>query len=223
MKTISELPLLPREKLLRYGASTLSDSELLAIFLRTGTKHTNVFVLSQQLLLHFGSLTALLNAELCQFKPGQGIGLAKYVQFQASIELSRRYLKEKLSQHTVFSDRNQLHQFLASHLSDKLREIFLVLFLNNQYKMIQCEEMFAGTYNVVEVYPREIIRLALRYNAAALILAHNHPSGQAEPSQEDRILTEYIAKTCDLFSISVHDHIVIGKGEYVSFAERGWI
>lgn len=223
MKTTLPTELLPREKLLRYGANALSDSELLALFLRTGTKASNVFTLSQQLLFQFGSLTALINSEFSQFKRGQGIGVAKYVQLQAVVELSRRYLKERLSAEPVFTHPHQLYHFLASSLSDRPQEVFLVLFLDNQNKMIVSEEMFVGTYNAVQVHPREIVRLALKYNAASLVLAHNHPSGQPEPSLEDRNLTEYIIKTCQLFDISIIDHIIIGKGNYVSFAQRGWI
>lgn len=223
MKSIDALPLLPREKLLRFGVKTLTDSELLAIFLRTGTKGVNVLTLSQQLLIQFGSLYRLINSDLSEFKKGQGVGVVKYVQLQAIIELSKRYLKEKLHHENVFTHPTQLYQFLASSLANRQQEVFLVMFLDNQHQIICTNEMFFGTYNSVEVHPREIIRHALKYNAAALILAHNHPSGRSEPSMEDRMLTHEITKACSLFDVRVVDHIVIGQGEYVSFAERGWI
>lgn len=223
MKTGITKPLLPREKLLRFGSHSLTDSELLAIFLRTGKKGVNVLTLSHQLLTHFGSLYQLINTDFSEFKKGQGVGLAKYVQLQAINELSKRCLSEKLCHGNVLTSPTQLFQFVASCLAHRKQEVFLVLFLDNQHKVVSVNEMFFGTYNSVEVHPREIIRHALKHNAAAIILAHNHPSGNPEPSPQDHQLTRLIKHSCTLFDIRVIDHIVIGIGDYVSFAQRGWI
>ncbi|MCO6524484.1 MAG: DNA repair protein RadC [Candidatus Schmidhempelia sp.] len=215
--------LLPREKLLRFGPQQLSDAELLAIFLRTGTKKLNVLALANQLLTEFGSVYRLINASQSEFEQHHGLGVVKYTQLQAVIELSHRYLKEKILNEHLLTSPELTYHFLASRLANEEREIFLVLFLDNQNRVITSDEMFVGTYNCVEVHPREIIRRALKYNAASLILAHNHPSGLAEPSQADKKVTTQIEQACELIDIRVIDHIVIGKGEYVSFAERGWI
>ncbi|TEA26675.1 RadC family protein [Candidatus Schmidhempelia bombi] len=223
MLTNKNHPLLPREKLLRFGPQQLSDAELLAIFLRTGTKKLNVLALANHLLTEFGSVYQLINASQAEFERYHGLGVVKYTQLQAVIELSHRYLKEKILNEHLLTSPELTHHFLASRLAKEEREIFLVLFLDNQNRVITSDEMFVGTYNCVEVHPREIIRRALKYNAAGLILAHNHPSGLAEPSQADRKVTKQIEQACDLIDIRVIDHIIIGKGEYVSFAERGWI
>lgn len=215
--------MMPREKLLKFGAESLTDHELLAIFLRTGTRGLPVLTLSQNLLNEFGSLYHLMSASEHQFCQKLGLGKVKYTQLKAVIELSHRYLKVKMLCQSSLTSPNLTHHYLASRLADKDREIFLVIFLNNQNNVIEAEEMFVGTYNSVEVHPREIVRQALKYNAAALILAHNHPSGIAEPSQADRHITHQIEQACDLVDIRIIDHFVIGKGEYVSFAERGWL
>ncbi|SCC01854.1 MULTISPECIES: DNA repair protein RadC [Gilliamella] len=215
--------LMPREKLLKFGVEALSDAELLALFLRTGTRNLPVLELSQSLLNDFGSLYNLINASHEDFCQNHGLGTAKYTQLKAVVELSSRYLKVKMTHENSLSSPSVTHHYLASRLANKDREIFMVIFLDNQHHVISSEEMFVGTYNCVEVHPREVARRALQHNAAALILAHNHPSGMAEPSQADRHLTQKIEEVCELVDIRVIDHIVIGKGEYVSFAERGWI
>ncbi|MWN32688.1 DNA repair protein RadC [Gilliamella sp. Pra-s65] len=214
---------MPREKLLKFGVEALSDAELLALFLRTGTRDLPVLELSQRLLNDFGSLYNLINASHHDFCQKHGLGTAKYTQLKAVVELSSRYLKVKMTHENSLSSPSVTHHYLASRLANKDREIFMVIFLDNQHHVISSEEMFIGTYNCVEVHPREVARRALQHNAAALILAHNHPSGIAEPSQADRHLTQKIEEVCELVDIRVIDHIVIGKGEYVSFAERGWI
>lgn len=215
--------LMPREKLLQFGVEALSDAELLALFLRTGTRNLPVLTLSQKLLNEFGSFYHLMNASHDEFCKKEGLGTAKYTQLKAVVELSHRYLKVKMTKENYLTSPTLTHHYLANRLMDKDREIFMVIFLDNQNHVINCEEMFVGTYNSVEVHPREVARKALQYNAAALILAHNHPSGLAEPSQADRALTEKIEQVCELIDVRVIDHLVIGKGEYVSFAERGWI
>lgn len=215
--------MMPREKLLKFGAESLSDYELLAIFLRTGTKELPVLHLSQNLLNEFGSLYNLMNANHNEFCQKLGLGTVKYTQLKAVIELSQRYLKVKMTMENYLNSPNLTYHYLASRLAEQEREIFLVIFLNNQNNVIHTQEMFIGTYNSVEIHPREIVRTALKYNAVALILAHNHPSGTAEPSQADRNVTVQIEQACNLVDIRIIDHVVIGKGQHVSFAERGWL
>lgn len=213
----------PREKLLQSGAQSLSDSELLAIFLRTGLPGIHVLSLAQQILANFGSLYALISANYVDFCAQKGLGISKYTQLHAAVELSRRYLQHQITQESSLTSPDITRAFLHNLLARKEREIFLVMFLDNQNRMMHYEEMFTGTFNCVEVHPREIVRVALKYNAAALILAHNHPSGMPEPSQADRYITEKITQACQILDIKVLDHIVIGHGNSVSFAERGWL
>lgn len=218
-----EKGLAPREKLVRLGAESLTDAELLAIFLRTGLPGVHVMQLAENLLVQFGSLYQLMMADQSAFDNARGVGLSKYTQLKAIAELSRRLFFSRLAKEDAMLNPEATGQYLQLLLSRREREVFLVLFLDNQHHVIRHQEMFVGTINSVEVHPREIVREALKANAAALILAHNHPSGKAEPSQADRAITEQIVKACLLLEIRVLDHLVIGHGEYVSFAERGWI
>ncbi|WP_168426686.1 RadC family protein [Erwinia amylovora] len=218
------LGLPPREKLLKCGASSLSDKELLAIFLRTGVRGVHVMTLAQQLLKEFGSLHHLMNAPHDRFQAICGVGMAKYAQLNAVAELARRCFScQEALENRVVSSVEQMLDFLNGSLAHREREIFQVIFFDNQHRVIHTSEMFSGTLNSVEVHPREIVREALKRNAAALILAHNHPSGLAEPSRADRDITLQIVRACSLMNIRVLDHMVIGRGEYVSFAERGWM
>lgn len=218
-----EKGLAPREKLVRLGAESLTDVELLAIFLRTGLPGVHVMQLAEDLLVQFGSLYQLMAADQSAFHRARGVGISKYTQLKAIAELSRRLFFSRLAKEDAMLNPEATGQYLQLLLSRREREVFLVLFLDNQHHVIRHQEMFVGTINSVEVHPREIVREALKANAAALILAHNHPSGKAEPSQADRAITEQIVKACLLMEIRVLDHLVIGHGEYVSFAERGWI
>lgn len=202
MKNNAQL-LMPREKMLKFGISALTDVELLALFLRTGTRGKDVLTLAKEMLENFGSLYGLLTSEYEQFSGVHGIGVAKFAQLKGIAELAR--------------------EFLQSQLTGEEREIFMVIFLDSQHRVITHSRLFSGTLNHVEVHPREIIREAIKINASALILAHNHPSGCAEPSKADKLITERIIKSCQFMDLRVLDHIVIGRGEYVSFAERGWI
>ncbi|MCE0493736.1 RadC family protein [Vibrio salinus] len=214
---------MPREKLLSRGPQFLSDEELLAIFLRTGTREMNVLHLAHHLLGEFGSLRKLFAAtqeEFCRFK---GLGEAKYVQLQAILEMTQRYLMETLERGDALTSPAQTRLYLSSLLRDRAREAFYVLYLDNQNRVIQGETLFEGTIDAASVYPREIVKQALHHNAAALILAHNHPSGVAEPSQADRRITIRIKEALALIDIRVLDHFVIGDGEIVSFCERGWM
>jgi len=215
--------LAPREKLLMQGAAALSDAELLAIFLRTGLPGVHVMQLAEQLLRRFGSLYHLMSADHQAFCSQKGLGDASYTQLQAIAELALRFFSSHLSQENAMLNPRVTQHYLQSLLAHREREVFLVLFLDNQHRVIRHQEMFAGTISSVVVYPREIVREALKANAAALILAHNHPSGKAEPSHADRLITEQVVKACQLLEIRVLDHLVIGRGECVSFAERGWL
>ncbi|MBS0057527.1 DNA repair protein RadC [Yersinia sp. Marseille-Q3913] len=213
----------PREKLLKYGAAVLSDAELLALFLRTGIPGMHVMKMAEYLIETFGSLHGLMSADYQTLCAQKGIGASKYSQIQAIAELANRCFSSHLMQESVLLNPEVTQHFLQNILSHREREIFLVMFLDNQHRVIRHEEMFTGTISSVEVHPREIVREALKANAAALILAHNHPSGKAEPSQADRLMTTQVIKACSLLDIRVLDHLVVGRGECVSFAERGWL
>ncbi|WP_032094085.1 RadC family protein [Necropsobacter rosorum] len=215
--------LMPREKLLRLGAAALSDAELLAIFLRTGIKNCPVMQLSHHVLAHFGCLRALISAEQQQFCAVKGLGVTQFIQLRACTEMTKRYLLQQLEISHTFNAPETVRTYLQAELAHKEREVFLVLFLDNQHRLIKKEEMFLGTINSAAVYPREIVKSALTCNAAALILAHNHPSGVAQPSASDRKITETIKQAAELVEIRVLDHFVIGKGDYFSFSENGWI
>ncbi|WP_217515886.1 RadC family protein [Vibrio metschnikovii] len=222
---LKDLPVesMPREKLLARGPQALSDAELLAIFLRTGTPGMNVLELADCLLRQSGSLRALFSASKDQFCAHKGLGEAKFVQLQAVLEMTQRYLAETLKRGDALTSPQQTKLYLTSVLRDRHREAFYILFLDNQHRVIQDEILFEGTIDAASVYPREVVKRALQLNAAALILAHNHPSGIAEPSQADRRITQRLVDALQLVDIRVLDHFVIGDGEVVSFAERGWI
>ncbi|GAA0491355.1 DNA repair protein RadC [Tatumella punctata] len=213
----------PREKLIRHGAEMLTDIELLAIFLRTGLAGRGVMALSETLLKQFGSLYGLMTAGNDDYLAIPGIGKAKMTQIRAVAELGKRFFQAQLESGNLLENPGITYDYLTSQLAHQPREVFIVIFLDNQHRVISVQKMFSGSVNSVEVHPREIAREALKSNAAALILAHNHPSGLAEPSQADREVTGQIAKVCMLLNIRLLDHLVIGKGQYVSFAERGWL
>jgi DNA repair protein RadC len=211
----------PRERLITQGAESLSDAELLAIFLRTGIPGTNVVELSQQLLKQFGSLRGLFKANLAEFISGPGLGTAKYVQLQAVLEMSRRYFAEKLQRGDSLNNPKDTALFLQSKLRDLPFEVFAMLSLDSQHRVVRYHQLFQGTIDSASVYPRVIAQQALEDNAAAMILAHNHPSGVAEPSNSDRLITGRIVSALALLDIKVLDHLVIGDGESISFAEKG--
>lgn len=213
----------PREKLLSQGASTLSDAELLAIFLRTGVTGKSAVDLARELLSHFGDVRSLLCATEHSFCEALGLGRAKYAQLQAVLELSRRHMAESLKRENAFTSVMQTQTYVSAQLRDRQREVFAVLFLDNQHRLIAYEEMFEGTLSAASVYPREIVKRSLSLNAAAIILAHNHPSGVNEPSAADREITEQIKEAACLLDVRLLDHLVVGDGKPVSFAERGWL
>lgn len=222
---ITDMPLedRPREKLLQRGAQALTNVELLAIFLRTGTRGKTALDLAQDLLREFGDLRSLLGAEQARFCQAKGLGDAKYVQLQACVEMSRRYLRECLERGDVLSSPDDTRNFLMSELSGRTYEVFSCLFLDNKHRVIKFEELFYGTIDGASVYPREVVRRALQHNAAALILAHNHPSGIAEPSQADIAITRKLKEAMILIDVRVLDHFIIGDGCSVSLAERGLV
>lgn len=217
------MELAPREKLALKGAEALNDEELLAIFLRTGSCGISVMVLARQMLNEFGSLYGILSANREQLANIKGVGVAKITQLQAVAETARRFFASQLARENVMENPQVTRDYLQSVLAHQEREIFMALFLDNQHRVLQAQKMFSGSINSVEVHPREIVREALKLNAAAVILAHNHPSGVAEPSRADREITERISKACTLLNIRLLDHLVIGHGEFTSFAERGWL
>jgi len=213
----------PREKLLLRGAAALSDAELLAIFIRTGTRTRTAVDLARDLLLKFGSLRGLMMADQRSFCALPGLGKVKYVQLQAVLELAQRHLREQLQRGDTLSNPATTQRYLKARLRDYPHEVFACLFLDNHHRIICFEELFRGTINGASVYPREVVRRALAHNAAAVILAHNHPSGMAEPSEADRSLTRRLQSALELVDVRVLDHVVIGDGESVAFAERGWL
>lgn len=211
----------PREKLINQGAAALSDAELLAIFLRTGIPGRSAVDLARDLLASFGSLRALVQADMRSFCRHPGLGPAKYVQLQAVMEMARRHLFEELKRGTALTSPGAVRQYLRSRMAHLPHEVFACLFLDNQHRVIAFEELFQGTLDSASVYPREVVKRALALNAAALILTHNHPSGVAEPSQADQMLTRRLKEALALVDVRVLDHLVVGDGEPVSFAERG--
>ncbi len=215
-------PARPREKLLALGPGALADVELIALLLRTGFAGTSVLQLSQDLLDAFGGLSGLLRAGPEELKRVKGLrGPAKRAEVAAVLELARRSVAGELSARPVFDSPGKVKEYLALQLGSRAHEVFAVLFLDAQSRLIILEEMFRGTLTQTSVYPREIVKRALDLHAAAVILAHNHPSGAAEPSRADEFLTQTLKSALALVDVRVLDHLVVGQGTVVSFAERG--
>lgn len=213
----------PREKLLNRGADALTDAELLAIFLRTGTPGKSAVEMARDLLAEYGSLQALLSSDRERFCQSHGLGDAKYVQLQAVMEMARRHFAEILQRGNALTSPDITRAYLSSQLRGYSYEVFGCLFLDNQHRVLQWEELFRGTIDGASVYPREVAKRALFHHAAAVIFAHNHPSGISEPSQADRVITDKLKQALALFDIRVLDHFVIGDGDPYSFAEHGLI
>lgn len=213
----------PREKLLQRGPESLSDAELLAIFLRTGVAGRNAVELGRDLLERHGSLRACLEQPAAQLKACRGLGNATAAVLLAALELGRRYLLADLRRGDALSNPDGTRRFLQARLRGYPHEVFACLFLDNRHRVIEYEALFRGTVDGASVHPREVVKAALGHNAAAVILAHNHPSGVAEPSQADIHLTRRLREALGLVDIRVLDHVIIGDGEAVSFAERGLI
>ena len=213
----------PREKLLQRGSNALSDAELLAILLRTGVTGKSAVDLARDMLNSFGGLRQLLEANQQDFCKIKGMGTAKYVQFQAVLEIGRRHLEAHLERDDPVTSPQHTRHYLITRLRHYHHEVFAALFLDNRHRVITYEELFRGTINGASVHPREVVKRVLAHNAAALILAHNHPSGVAEPSAADRSLTKQLIKTLALVDVRILDHFIIGDGEAYSFAEHGLI
>lgn len=211
----------PREKLQQQGAVALTDAELLAILLGSGQRGVDVVSFARTLLQSFEGIGPLLSAPAEKLLQQHGIGPARVNQLQVVLELSRRYLKWQLQRQDGFTEPAMVKDYLTSQLRHQAREVFVVLLLDSQHRLLRYEEMFHGTINAAPVYPREVLKMVMQHNAAAVILAHNHPSGIAEPSQADQRVTERLKKALNLVDVALLDHFIIGAGDPVSFAERG--
>ena len=211
----------PREKLLASGATSLADAELIALLLRTGLKGTSVLQLAQQMLDHFGGMRGLLHAQADDLKAIKGLGPAKRAEIAAVIEIARRALVQELEARPVFDVPAKVKNYLKLQLGGRGFEVFAVMFLDAQSRLLKLEEMFRGTLTQTSVYPREVVKRALDLHAAAVILAHNHPSGAAEPSRADEYITQTLTSALKLVDVRVLDHFVVGENEVISFAERG--
>lgn len=211
----------PREKLIKQGTSTLSDAELLAVFLRVGVKGKSAVQLGQDMLSHFGSLRGLFAAPLSSFSLINGLGPAKFAQLQAVLELAKRTLAEDLHAGISLSSPQVVKHYLQLLIGNKPFESFVTLFLDAKNQLIQSEELFRGSLTRTRVYPLEVVKRALHHNAAYVILAHNHPSGHAQPSNDDIVLTNGLKKALDLVDVTVLDHIIVAHNQTYSFAEHG--
>ncbi len=213
----------PREKLLQRGAPALSDAELLAIFLRIGVKGKSAVDLARELLARFGSLTRLFASSQKDFCAVPGMGQAKYVQLLAVQEMARRSLHEQMQAGDALNSPRAVRDYLQLLLRGREQEVFMAIFLDSQHRVTAAEELFHGTLTQTSVYPREVVKRALHHNAAALIFAHNHPSGVAEPSQSDRLLTDALKQSLSLVDVRVLDHFIVAGAGCLSFAESGML
>lgn len=213
----------PREKLLLHGASALSDSELLAIFLRTGRRGKSAVDISHELLKHFGGFRKLISATEEDFCQTKGLGIAKYAMIQAAAELGKRHLRENLEAKEKINSPKDTEKYLCSRLRDYSNEVFACIFLDTKHRVLNFAEIAQGTIDRAHIYPREVVERALKEKASAVIFAHNHPSGVTDPSIADKDITNLLIKALDLVNIKVLDHFIIGKNETFSFAEHGLI
>jgi len=211
----------PREKLMEHGSQSLSDAELLAILLGSGIQGRSAVDLARSLIDEFGSLRELLSADRTRLQSRLGIGPARYATLMAAVELARRHFREPLSRTSALNTPDSTRSFLLAQLRDKPYEVFCCLFLDNRHRLIAFEEVFRGTIDGASVHPREVIRQTMLHNAAAVIIAHNHPSGVAEPSQADEAVTRRLRQALALVDIRLLDHIIVGDGRCYSFAEHG--
>ena len=213
----------PREKLLEQGAASLSDAELLAIFLRTGVSGKSAVDLARHLLSRFGSLRNLLESDQQAFGRQLGLGPAKFAQLQAVLEMARRHLAERLRRDSVLESPRAVRDYLKAMLRHEPHEVFACLFLDSKHRVLAFEPLFHGSIDNTSVYPRQVVKRALAHNAAALILCHNHPSGVAEPSQADHVLTKRLKTALEYVDVRVLDHFIVGEGDPLSMMERGWM
>lgn len=213
----------PRERLIQRGAAALSDAELLAIFLRTGVTGKSAVDLARDVLTQFGTLTNMFTASQIEFCKIHGMGQAKFVQLQAVLEMSRRALHEEMQAGDALNSPQAVRKYLLLQLQSRQQEVFMVIFLDAQHRVLATEEMFHGTLTQASVYPREVVKRALFHNASAVIFAHNHPSGVAEPSQSDRMLTDALKQALALVEVRTLDHFIVAGSQCLSFAERGML
>jgi DNA repair protein RadC len=211
----------PREKLLERGAQALSDAELLALLLGSGIKGRSAVDVARSLIADFGSLRELLSADRPRWKGKPGIGPARYAALMASIELARRHFREPLRSSSALSAPDFTRKFLLAQLRDRPYEVFCCLFLDNRHRLLAFEELFRGTIDGASVHPREVVRQALLHNAASVIIAHNHPSGVADPSQADEGVTRRVRQALALVDVRLLDHLIVGDGRCFSFSEHG--
>lgn len=211
----------PRERLIKHQASSLTDSELLAILLRHGRQGQSAVDLARLLLTNLGGVRGLFSADLATFCSVPGLGTAKYCQLQAAAELGKRHIGESLQNRQAITQSKDAEHFIIARMRDYQQEVFAALFLDNKHRVIQFETLFFGTIHNASIYPREVVKRALHHNAAAMIVAHNHPSGHAEPSQSDKEMTIWLKKALSLIEVTLLDHWVVGDNQAVSFAERG--
>ena len=222
--TLKDLPpdARPREKLLARGAGALSDAELLALLLRTGTAGRGVLQMAQEVLDSFGGLAGLLHASADDLKRIKGLGgSAKRAELVAVLELARRALAEQLRAEPVFETPGAVKDYVQLQLGQRPHEVFAVLFLDSQHRLIALEELFRGTLSQTSVYPREVALRALHHHAAAVVLAHNHPSGSVAPSRADEVMTQTLKSALALIDVRVLDHVIVGPGQALSMAEKG--
>lgn len=213
----------PREKLLARGPAALADAELLALLLRTGFKGRGVMELAGDVLTHSGGYAGLLNTSPDALKAVKGLGPAKRAELLAVMEMARRALAQQLHEAPVFDSPAKVKDYLALELGGRAQEVFAVVFLDGQHRLLKLEVMFQGTLTQTSVYPREVVKRALALNAGAVVLAHNHPSGVAEPSRADEFLTQTLKAALKLVDVRVLDHLIVGQGQVVSLAERGLV
>ncbi|WP_369988755.1 RadC family protein [Pseudomonas xanthosomatis] len=213
----------PREKLLRRGAGSLSDAELLAVFLGSGVKGRSVLDLARGLLVKFGGLRQVLEADRLAFVGELGLGPVRYSQLQALLEIGRRHLATSIERESAMDSPQAVRRYLKAMLRHEVSEVFGCLFLDTKHRPLAFEILFRGTIDRASIYPREVVRRALLHNAAALILCHNHPSGNCEPSQDDVHLTQVLKRSLALIDVRVMDHVIVGDGEPLSMVERGWL
>lgn len=213
----------PREKLLELGPGALSEAELLAILLRTGTQGRSALDIARALLMEFGSLRGLLSADRERVCGANGLGPARYAALQAALELARRHYQELMMTGSALANPRATREFVRMRLRDLPHEVFCCVYLDNRHRVLAFEELFRGTLDGASVHPREVVKRALGRNAAAVILVHNHPSGLAEPSQADELITRRLKDALALVDIRVLDHLVVGDASCESFAERGLI
>lgn len=211
----------PREKLIQKGVQSLSDAELLALFLQTGRPGLSAIDVARQMLLDFGGLDKVLAADKNRFCDYPGMGVARFALLQAALEVSRRNVFCEVREQDVLTSPNLVREYLSLHISGLQHEVFVGLFLDNRHRVLEYQELFSGTIDSAAVYPREVVKRCLQVNAAAVIFAHNHPSGVAEPSDTDVRLTRKLTDALALIDVRVLDHLIIGQGVQTSLAERG--